>query len=164
MRRGGKLRLGKILEGAKAGALNGLPWGAISGVVFLVHASVLNPFPYLLLTPEEQGMNYLLQLVGFAVMFTAGGGIFGAVLGAIFGKVRDKLPSRSSFMKCVVLYSVLWVVCQAIFIQSYWRIIVSFVQYPRTQVAVWMLEFPVLSFLIAIGAGFTFNRLFVPKT
>jgi hypothetical protein len=130
-----------------------------------VHSSVLNPYPYLLFAPEEQGMNYLLQLVGlFAVMFTAGGGIFGAVLGAIFGKVSDKLPSRSSFVKCVVLYSVLWVVCQGIFIQSYWRIIVSFVQYPRTQVAVWMLEFPVLTFLIAIGAGFTFNRLFVPKT
>ena len=107
----------------------------------------------------------LILFLGFSVFAFAGGGAaFGAVLGAIFSKLNDKMPSRSSFVKCLILYSVLWIICQAVFIQQYWGLITSYMQYPRMQEATFLLEFPLLSFLIVIGASFTFTRLFARKT
>jgi membrane protease YdiL (CAAX protease family) len=102
--------MGQSLTAAKYGALSGLLWGTVGGLIFFAWlVSSVKNFPGI----SELGPAIL------PIVFTFGALLLGAVLagvGAVFGllfsKVKDYLPTTSTWKNAVLFYSFAWLIFQ----------------------------------------------------
>jgi len=102
--------MNRSLNGAKYGALCGLLWGTVAGLI------LLSRFEHSLKGIQrisELGPALLPFALAFAAIFigVALAGV-GALLGLLFSKVQDHLPTASIWKRAVLFFSFLWLIFQ----------------------------------------------------
>ena len=102
--------MNRSLNGAKYGALCGLLWGTVAGLI------LLSRFEHSLKGVQrisDLGPVLLPFALAFASIFigVALAGV-GALLGLVFSKVQDYIPTTSIWKKAVLFFSFLWLIFQ----------------------------------------------------
>lgn len=101
--------MGQSSAAAKWGALSGLLWGILAGVVLFTFIFTSKPIPQL---PE---LGPALKPILIASGGLLGGIVLagiGMVLGLIFSAVKSYLPAEPTWQKAAIFYLVLWVIFQ----------------------------------------------------
>ncbi len=118
--------MGKIANGAKAGALAGIIYGIISAIftivsLILLKTEIINALNhYISSTPLLSGTKITAEQIYNAeftlgpVAGVIGGIILGLILGLIFAYVYNRLPGSSGKVKGIVFGLIMWIILGAL--------------------------------------------------